>query len=186
AHDLGYYVEFMARQVEELLTRYGPVAAIWLDGIAVPLHPKDESGEIIEGFDPRTDGDAFRCQELYDRIHELQPQCLVSYKQGYLGIEDFFAPERRAYNRFDEPMGPDRPGEICTTAGGGWGYTAGHDYATADELWDILADARANDVNLLMNVGPLPDGSFPDQARKTLAAVGERIRRDGFPQAAGR
>jgi len=184
AHELGYYLEFMARQIEELLTGYGPIAAIWLDGIAVPLNPKDEQGEAIAGFDPRTDGDAFRCQELYDHIHSLQPQCLVGYKQGYLGTEDFFAPEHEASNRFGEPMGPEKPGEICTTAGGGWGYTAGHDYFTADQLWDKLADARANDVNLLMNVGPLPDGRFPEQAQRTLETVGRRLREQGFPTVA--
>ncbi len=48
-HDLSIYLDFMRAQIEELLTGYGPLAAIWLDGIAVPL-----SG----------DPSAFRCQEL--------------------------------------------------------------------------------------------------------------------------
>ena len=72
--------EFMTAQIAELLTNYGAIAAIWLDGIATPL-----SG----------DRKKFRCQELYALIHRLQPQVLVSYKQGLLGAEDFFAPEHK-------------------------------------------------------------------------------------------
>ena len=37
AHDLQKYVAFVKAQVTELLTNYGPIAAIWLDGIATPL-----------------------------------------------------------------------------------------------------------------------------------------------------
>ncbi len=35
-HDLQIYIEFMKNQITELLTNYGPVAAIWLDGISTP------------------------------------------------------------------------------------------------------------------------------------------------------
>ena len=174
-HDLQVYLDFMTAQITELLTSYGPIAAIWLDGIMLPLTPKDEDGERIEGFDPRTDGDVFQCQVLYDHIHSLQPQVLISYKQGYLGTEDFFAPEHKAGSRFGDEFA-DKPGEICTTAGGGWGYTAGNDYCSADELWEKLDAAKAAGYNLLMNVGPLPDGSFPQQAIDTLREVRQRRR----------
>ena len=180
AHDLNYYLEFMTRQIEELMTQYGPIAAIWLDGIGVPLSPLDENGQPRSDFDPREE-DRFRCQELYDFVHSLQPHTLVSYKQGYLGTEDFFAPEHKAYNRFGEAMGPQHPGEICTTSGGGWGYTAGKPYMIPDELWQTLSAARSADCNLLMNVGPMPDGSVPPEARETLEAVGQRLAREGFP-----
>ncbi|MCF7855421.1 MAG: alpha-L-fucosidase [Candidatus Pacebacteria bacterium] len=174
AHNLQYYLDYMTAQITELLTHYGPIAAIWLDGIAVPLCPKDAHCQAKEDFDPCTDGDAFKCQELYDHIHSLQPQVLISYKQGYLGTEDFFAPEHKAYNRFGEDF-TEKPGEICTTAGGGWGYTAGHDYCTADELWTTLNNARDAGCNLLINVGPLPDGRFPRQSTATLLEVGKRL-----------
>jgi len=141
----------------------------------VPLRPRDEEGNEREDFDPRRERDLFRCQELYDHIHALQPQVLVSYKQGYLGTEDFFAPEHKAYSRFGDEFA-DKPGEICTTAGGGWGYTAGSDYFTVDELWDKLQAAKGANFNLLMNVGPMPDGRFPEQAVNTLREVGKRLR----------
>jgi alpha-L-fucosidase len=162
AHDLQRYLDFMSAQITELLTQYGPVAAIWLDGIATPL-----SGDPAK----------FRCQELYELIHRLQPQVLVSYKQGLLGTEDFFAPEHKAVGN---PAG--KPMEICSTLQeGSWGYHAGKRHLTTDEAWAKLAAARQVPANLLLNSGPLPDGSIPPPHDRVLRDIGARLRRDGFP-----
>ncbi len=174
AHNLERYLEFMTGQIEELLTGYGPVAAIWLDGIAVPL-----SG----------DQEAFACQELYDRIHQLQPQVLVSYKQGLLGTEDFFAPEHRIPGADEKPnrrgkLG-DREGklvEICTTmAPGSWGYNAAlaGKHLGEDEVVDKVHETIEAGANLLLNTGPLPDGAIDPEDAQVMLAAGKRLREDG-------
>jgi alpha-L-fucosidase len=161
-HDLQKYLDFMSAQITELLTQYGPVAAIWLDGIAVP-----KSGDYTK----------FKCQELYDLIHRLQPQVLVSYKQGLLGTEDFFAPEHKAI-----PRAADKPMEICSTLQeGSWGYSEKARHLTPDEAWAKLVAARAAGANLLLNTGPLPDGSIHPTDAATLREVGRRIRTQGWP-----
>jgi alpha-L-fucosidase len=164
-HDLQAYLDFMTAQITELLTNYGPIASIWLDGIAVPA-----SGDYAQ----------FRCQDLYDHIHALQPQVLVSYKQGLLGTEDYFAPERRAV---EERSG--RLMEICTTmCPKSWGYTradAGQ-HKSAGDVWETLRQARASGCNLLLNTGPLPDGALDPEDVPVLLEVGERIRAEGFPE----
>ena len=43
-HDLSKYLEFMTAQIKELLTGYGPVAGIWLDGIGTPMNPRKGTG----------------------------------------------------------------------------------------------------------------------------------------------
>ena len=161
-HDLNLYLDFMAAQVTELLTNYGPLAGIWLDGIAVPA-----SG----------DSSLFRCQELYDLVHSLQPQVLVSYKQGLLGTEDFFAPEHKAVDT------SGKPGEICTTMCQGWGYMAAEvgKGKSVDEVWETIKGAREQHYNLLLNTGPLPDGSLNPEHTEVLLKVGERIRSEGWP-----
>ncbi len=162
-HNLQIYLDFMTAQVRELLTNYGPIAAIWLDGIAVPA-----SG----GYS------AFRCQELYDHIHSLQPQVLVSYKQGLLHTEDFYAPEHEAVDS------GERTCEICTTmCPGSWGYAEEKrsEHKTADEVYETLREARQAGANLLLNTGPLPDGSIYDADASVLREVGARIRAEGFP-----
>lgn len=162
-HNLKEYLDFMTAQITELLTNYGSIAGIWLDGIAVP-----KSGDCS----------VFKCQELYDLIHSLQPQVLVSYKQGLIGTEDFVAPEHKAIQQ------DDKPGEICTTmCPGSWGYmaSAAGKHKTADEVWETLRNTRERGYNLLLNTGPLPDGSIDQEDDKPLREVGARLRREGFP-----
>ncbi|MBT3344104.1 MAG: alpha-L-fucosidase precursor [Gemmatimonadetes bacterium] len=174
-HNLDIYLDFMKSQITELLTSYGPIAAIWLDGIAIPL-----SG----------DHERFRCAELYSHIRSLQPQVLVSYKQGLLGTEDFFAPEHHVPTATDDgsrqgqvTQHRDKPVEICTTmTPGSWGYLEdAQDHKDADAVWSELATAGAAGANLLLNTGPLPDGSLDPVDMETLKRVGDRLRSEGFP-----
>ena len=163
-HDLQKYLDFITAQITELLTQYGPVGGIWLDGIMTPL-----SG----------DKSKFRCQELYDLIHHMQPQVLVSYKQGLLGTEDFFAPEHKG---IANPQG--KPMEICTTLQkGGWGYVEKAVHLTPDEVMQTLARAAGFNANLLLNTGPLGDGSIHPDDVATLREVGKRLKANGFPKA---
>jgi len=156
-HDLQRYVAFVRAQITELLTQYGPVAGIWLDGIGTT-----RSGDTAQ----------FHCQELYDHIHSLQPQVLVSYKQGLLGTEDFFAPEHKGVA---DPQG--KPMEICTTLQRkGWGYVKDSQHIGPDDVMKKLDDAAAQHANLLLNTGPLPDGSIHPQDVATLREVGRRLK----------
>jgi alpha-L-fucosidase len=157
AHDLNIYLDFMTNQITELLTNYGPVAAIWLDGCATP-----ESGDV----------NAFRLDELYDRVHSLQPQVLVSYKRGLTGNEDFHAPEEGW--EFDATG--EKPGEICGHLTGGWGYTAGTERRTADDVWRYACSVWDRNCNLLLNTGPLPDGSIEPPDAEILREMGRRLR----------
>ena len=167
-HDLQKYVDFMTAQITELLTNYGPVAGIWLDGINTTRGHKD----------------AFKIQPLYDLIHRLQPQVLVSYKQGMLGTEDFFAPERGG-GGVENPH--NRPLEICDTLQPqGWGYIKADDgkHKSPEQVLRMLAGAAYAKANLLLNTGPLPDGSIHASDVKTLREVGRRIAADGWPEPA--
>lgn len=163
-HDLQKYVKFMDTQISELLSNYGPIGAIWLDGIAVP-----KSGDYAQ----------FNCQKLYDKIHDKQPQVLVSYKQGLLGTEDFFAPEHKSINN---PQ--NKPMEICTTLQYhpiSWGYNKDSKNRTVDEAWDMLKNARQRNCNLLLNTGPKGDGSIPEDHETIFKEIGKRIRQHGWP-----
>ncbi len=179
-HDLNLYLEFMKRQITELLSNYGPIAAIWLDGVLVPLTGPTEQ---------------FKCQELYDHIHSLQPQVLVSYKQGVTGTEDFFAPEHGVPTGEEDDArthgklkaNPNAPIEVCTTmVPHCWGYAANMagKHLTQEQVWQELRSAARQGYNLLLNSGPLPDGSIDPEDEQVLRAVGQRLKREGFPNAA--
>lgn len=57
-----------------------------------------------------------------------------------------------------------------------WGYIEGDTYKGPDVVIHQLADVVSKNGNLLMNVGPRPDGTIPEAAAKTLLAVGAWLR----------
>jgi len=169
-------------RIEKFVSQFTPELKGKLDGIAVP-----KSGDYTK----------FKCQELYDHIHRLQPQVLVSYKQMLLGSEDFAAPERAAASleeRVAGILGPEsaavakraweknrhKPVERCDTLlPHSWGYDERQEaeHRTADDVMALLEDAWDAGANLLLNTGPLGDGSIPEADVETLREVGKRLRR---------
>jgi alpha-L-fucosidase len=158
--------------------QYPTAAGIWLDGIGVLL-----SGDQTK----------FRCEELYALIRELSPHALVSYKQGLLGTEDFFAPEHKVPKKSDDggeehqkqvsrlgqiAAHQEKLVEVCTTMiknPVSWGYRPGAEHLTEEEVWDKLQQARNNNYNLLLNIGVMPDGGLDPVDVDVLQRVGRRL-----------
>lgn len=164
-YDLNRYIDYAHAQIEELLTNYGPIAGIWLDGVAVPL-----SG----------DRSKFRCQELYDKVHRLQPHALVSFKVGVTGTEDFYAPEHGQLKQIKP--GDTKLIELCEPLNAGWGYVKTAAHHDADWVMQRLGFTCEKQMNYILNVGPLPDGSVFPADVAALKEVGRRIRQQGWPK----
>jgi alpha-L-fucosidase len=169
-HDLNLYLEFMTNQITELIEKYPTAAGIWLDGLAVPV-----SG----------DHTLFRCDELYDHIRDISPHMLISYKQGLLGTEDFFTPEHYVPSSNDniQRQGkitelPDKKVELNTTMiidPISWGYQPNGIHRSAENVMELAREAHAVNANLLINIGPLPDGSLDPIDVDILTNVGKRM-----------
>ena len=183
--DFQHYVDFVHAQITELLTQYGPIAGMWFDPI-MPYYYRP---------------DLFPIEETYALVRSLQPQCLISFKQGANGDEDFASPERSARSLAQRLPNPEsqavakqawernqnQHNEVCDTLQpSAWGYKADDkgQHRTKQEVLSLLADARARNSNLLLNTGPLPDGSIDAEDEAILRAVGEQIREHGFPEPA--
>jgi alpha-L-fucosidase len=174
--DFQIYVDYVHEHLKELLNQYPTIAGIWFDPIM--------------GFYNRPD--LFPIEETYALVRELNPHALISFKQGANGDEDFSAPERNAgavvgsqfeVARMVYEKNKDKPKEICNTLQPhSWGYNKNDDgkHKTTDELVQIVKDTRAKGANLLMNVGPLPDGSFPEEDIKSLTEAGKILRKEGI------
>jgi alpha-L-fucosidase len=54
-----------------------------------------------------------------------------------------------------------------------WSWVEGHDYKDASELIQELVDVVAKNGNLLLNIGPRPDGTIPEEEAALLEAVGD-------------
>ena len=171
--DFRHYIDFVHVQLRELLTQYGPLAGIWFD----PLM----------GYYCRPE--LYPIQETYALVRSLQPACLISFKQGATGDEDFAAPERQAQAvkwggeaaRKVWEKNRNKPIEICDTLQPKvWGYDKAADgkHKSADQVMQMLAAASEQRANLLLNTGPLPDGSIPPEDVATLNEVGRRLKID--------
>lgn len=164
------YFNFMNNQLTELLTNYGPIGAIWFDGM----------------WDQPDDFD-WRLDEQYSLIHKLQPACMIGNNHHKKPIEgeDFQMFERdlpgenKAGLSSESEIG-QLPLETCQTMNGMWGYKIqDQNYKSVSELIRLLVRASGKGANLLMNVGPQPSGEIPAVALERLKGMGEWLSKYG-------
>lgn len=164
------YYSFMNNQLTELLTNYGPIGAIWFDGM----------WDQPENFD-------WRLEEQYTLIHKLQPACLIgnNHHKAPKPGEDFQMFERdlpgenTAGFSADSKIG-NLPLETCQTMNGMWGYKVkDQNYKSSKELIRLLVRTAGKGANLLINIGPQPNGEIPELALDRLKAMGEWLRKYG-------
>ena len=170
--DWPHYFAFMNRQLTELLTQYGAVRAIWFDGWW-------DHDQTKPAFD-------WQLPEQYALIHRLQPACLVGnnhHQQPNEGEDlQFFERDVPGENKAGlsgQAIGR-LPLETCETMNGMWGYkVADQNYKSADQLIQLLVRTASKGANLLLNVGPQPDGNLPAVAVERLEAMGEWLQVNG-------
>lgn len=170
--DWPAYYAFMNAQLTELLTHYGPIGAIWFDGVWD--HDQDATP-----FDWQLD-------EQYALIHRLQPSCLVGnnhHSEPYPG-EDIQIFERDLPGENKAGLSGQAvsrlPLETCETMNGMWGYkVTDQNYKSTDVLVDYLVRAAGKGANLLLNIGPQPDGRLPQAALDRLEGLGRWMRTYG-------
>lgn len=164
--DWPSYYAFMNNQLTELLTNYGGIGAIWFDGWW------DQA---------RNPNFNWQLPEQYALIHSLQPACLIGnnhHREPFEGEDfqiferDFPGENRAGYS--GQGINRSLPLETCQTMNGMWGYMiADQNYKSAKTLVRCLVRAAGRDANLLLNIGPQPDGELPAVAVQRLAEIGE-------------
>ena len=159
------YYQFMNNQLTELLTNYGPIGAIWFDG----WWDQDQN----PGFD-------WQLPEQYAMIHKLQPACLIgnNHHQTPFPGEDIQIFERDLPGENNAGLSGQKvsplPLETCETMNGMWGYKiTDQDYKSTKTLIHYLVKAAGMNANLLMNIGPQPNGELPATSIERLKEMGE-------------
>ncbi len=166
--DFNKYLDYMDAQLTELLTNYGPIAGIWFDGM---WDKKDAP---------------WRLQRTYDLIHKLQPAAMVGSNHHVTPFpgEDFqmFEKDLPGQNSagFNEAGVSALPLESANTMNNSWGYNASDSrYKSFEQLITFLVRAAGANANLLLNVGPKPDGTIQPQFVERLKQMGDWLDENG-------
>lgn len=157
--DIDRYADFMHAQIEEILTNYGPVSILWFD-----------SGG---GFRKQSIPTLLRAPELVEKIRVLQPETLINNRLKYAA--DYGTPEQKI---------PDHKTsatfEAAFTLNDHWGYNQFDDnWKSPEEVIRKLVEVSSKGGNLLLNVGPKADGTFPPESVEVLAKIGEWLEVNG-------
>ncbi len=165
-------------QIREILTQYGQIDILWYDGgennwLGHGGLEFGNGGWHSRARDkPYTGAFDWEAEKLNAMVRELQPGIVINPRSGWEG--DFDTPECKigSYNT-------ERPWETCDCLAGGWGWSPKSSPRSLRECIQLLVKVAVGDGNLLLNVGPRPDGAMePEQVRR-LAEVGDWLSRYG-------
>ncbi len=149
------FVAYTHGLIRELMTNYGKIDILWYD-VDWPLKPEQ-----------------WESQKMNDMVFQLQPDIIVNNRNGLPG--DFSTPEQeiRAADK-------GRAWETCMTLNDSWGYHKADDsWKTPKTIVNNLITCARGGGNYLLNIGPKPDGSIPQESIDILQAVGKWTSQNG-------
>ena len=166
--DWSKYLDFMDAQLTELLTGYGPLGGIWFDGM----------------WD-KPDAD-WQLDRTYALIHRLQPAALIvpNHHLAPKPGEDVqtFEQDLPGANTagFNTKEIGALPLETSLTMNGAWGFNiTDHTFKSVPALIGYLVRAAGAGGNLLLNIGPRPDGTIQPEAVERLQQIGQWLSANG-------
>ena len=160
------FVKKNQAELRELLSNYGNIDVLWFDCDGRPAM-----------WDPAT---------TYPLVRGLQPQILINNRlemstqeqwvhQGRLNPdEDYYTPEQHI-GAYDDRT----PWETCMTLGTQWSWKPDDKIKSAGDVVRILAQCAGGDGNLLLDVGPMPDGRIEPRQVDVLKQVGAWLDKNG-------
>ncbi|HMH42094.1 MAG TPA: alpha-L-fucosidase, partial [Pyrinomonadaceae bacterium] len=142
------FVDYIHGQVKELVTNYGKLDILWYD-VAWPLDAK-----------------GWESVEMNTMVRKLQPDIIINNRSKI--PEDFDTPEQRI------EASQNRPWESCMTLNDSWGYhSADSNWKSPTTVIRNLITCARDGGNYLLNIGPKPDGTIPEESVRILSAVGD-------------
>jgi len=159
------FKNYTYNQIEELMTGYGSMDILWLDGGWVrPRSTVDTSVEWQRGIRYNQDIDMARIAKMA-RSH--QPGLLVVDRTVSGEYENYVTPEQTI------PAAPlPHPWESCITMGNSWSYVPNDHYKSTNQLVHMLLKIISRGGNFLLNIGPSPEGDWSDTAYSRLKEIG--------------
>lgn len=174
------FVDYTHGQIDELMSDYGKVDILWLDGgwvrtkttaeIEADMHEEMDGVRPIR-FSQSQDIDM---PGIVRKARVKQPKLIVVDRAVPGEQQNYLTPEQHIPEN-----GLPYPWETCMTMANSWSYVPNDQYKPTNEIIEKLVDIVSKGGNYLLNIGPSPDGTFDDTAYVRLKEIGEWMRANG-------
>jgi alpha-L-fucosidase len=159
------FKDYTYNQVQELMTGYGSMDILWLDGGWV--RPKSTIDTTVEWQRGITYDQDIDMAHIAGMARTNQPGLLVVDRTVSGEFENYVTPEQTI------PATPMlHPWESCITMGNSWSYVPNDTYKQTNELVHMLLRIISRGGNFLLNIGPSPEGDWSDTAYSRLKEIG--------------
>ncbi|MBC9932768.1 alpha-L-fucosidase [Chitinophaga qingshengii] len=166
--DMGKYVAYMKHQLKELIEQYDPYM-LWFDG---------------QWESPWTDDLG---KEIYAYVTQLKPSIITNNRLGkeFAAMENKNIDAGKMIGDYDTPervigrLNMSTPWESCFTICQQWAWKPNDKMESLDKCLSILSQTAGSNGNLLLNVGPMPDGRIEARQVKRLKEIGDWLKLNG-------
>lgn len=166
------FKQYTYNQIEELMSDYGKMDILWLDGGWVrPFSTIDStiSWQKTIPFDQDID-----MPKIAAMARQHQPGLLVVDRTVSGEFENYVTPEQSIPSEA-LPF----PWESCMTMGDSWSYIPKENFKSTRKLTHLLVDIVSKGGNLLLNIAPGPDGEWHEEAYQRLEEIGKWMNVNG-------
>lgn len=166
------FVQYTHKQIDELMTNYGKIDILWLDGGWVQPYTEQQlwAYRATPGFKQfNLQSQDLRMDEIAQNARAKQPGLIVVDRAVEGANQNYITPENKV---------PEQallvPWETCLTAGvDGWSWRKTHAYKSINTIIHTLVDVVSKGGNFLLNIGPSPEGDFDAEAYRLLEQIGD-------------
>lgn len=174
------FIDFTHNQINELVSDYGKVDILWLDGGWVRKKTeeevKTEMFEVYEGsrWARNPQSQDINMPELVKKVRAKQPKLIVVDRAVPGEQQNYLTPEQHIPEN-----GLPYPWETCMTMANSWSYVPNDQYKPTNEIIEKLVDIVSKGGNYLLNIGPSPEGEFDPVAYDRLKEIGVWMKLNG-------
>jgi alpha-L-fucosidase len=168
------FKNFAYNQIKEITTDYGGIDILWLDGGWVrPLETVNDEVRAWGAAIPEWSQD-IDIPRIAQMARENQPGLLIVDRTVHGAYENYQTPEQSIPKQQIK-----NPWESCITLGNAWGHVANDEYKSAAKVIHLLAEVVSKGGNLLLGVGPSPEGTLSAKQISRLNEIGAWLQANG-------